>query len=354
MNNFDALRGIGVSQEIERQMRALNSVPIVSQMAATTAKMQDLLAMADLSRFRINSPLLEMTQYAPSWAQVAGMTPKGIFDTSFFAGLAVKNHALYSAVTFPESILAQVGSIFDSSRKISDLLGSIDRVKWMAAPAFAKSGLQYSLATFSSAITAHAAIRNDQGFLERFGAINSQALSLSEEAIENNLTVPEYEESVYTFIGNALAELRVEIANDRTAEGKTFKARLYEWMNVLGFILAIVGLPSVDTLLFQNKDAITRQDMQAFKRQLDRQSEMIQALMKPEQRKEEQIWVTNRKCAVHCDPKMKSIVLGTVDELSSVKVITTNHEWQYITYTDPKDDLPKAGWVMKKYLGRVK
>lgn len=62
--------------------------------------------------------------------------------------------------------------------------------------------------------------------------------------------------------------------------------------------------------------------------------------------------ITNRTCKVMLKPKSKTLVLETLPIDFDVIVLQVNHECIYVSYTNPKDNFPQTGWVMKKYLSK--
>ena len=60
--------------------------------------------------------------------------------------------------------------------------------------------------------------------------------------------------------------------------------------------------------------------------------------------------ITNRECEVKLKPKSKTLTLSKLPNDFEIIVIQSHHKWVYVSYFDPKDNLPQAGWIMKKYL----
>ena len=64
--------------------------------------------------------------------------------------------------------------------------------------------------------------------------------------------------------------------------------------------------------------------------------------------------ITNRPCVVKLKPKLKTITLTKLPVSFDVVVIQIHHKWVYVSYFDPKDNLPQTGWIRKKYLNKPK
>lgn len=53
-------------------------------------------------------------------------------------------------------------------------------------------------------------------------------------------------------------------------------------------------------------------------------------------------------------PKSKTDLLNILPKGFDVIILQINHKWAFVSYINPKDNLMEKGWIMKKYLDRVK
>ena len=64
--------------------------------------------------------------------------------------------------------------------------------------------------------------------------------------------------------------------------------------------------------------------------------------------------ITNRECNVKLKPQTRNIILSNLPKGFELVVLQVHHQWVFVSYFDPKDNLPQSGWVMKKYLDKSK
>jgi len=49
---------------------------------------------------------------------------------------------------------------------------------------------------------------------------------------------------------------------------------------------------------------------------------------------------------------MKSLVIEKLPADFEVIILQINHKWVYVSYLNPKDNLPETGWILKKYVDK--
>ena len=64
--------------------------------------------------------------------------------------------------------------------------------------------------------------------------------------------------------------------------------------------------------------------------------------------------ITGRVCKVMSKPRLKSFVIEKLPVDLEVTILQVNHKWVYVSYFSPSDNLPQTGWIMKKYLNKIK
>jgi hypothetical protein len=67
-------------------------------------------------------------------------------------------------------------------------------------------------------------------------------------------------------------------------------------------------------------------------------------------KQEKEYRTTNRVCKVMLKPTSKTLSITTLPKDFDVIVFQIKHKWIYISYSNPKDNLPQTGWILKKYL----
>jgi hypothetical protein len=64
-------------------------------------------------------------------------------------------------------------------------------------------------------------------------------------------------------------------------------------------------------------------------------------------------YVVKRACLLKVYPNFKSATIAVIPEQTTVEVVFVTHQWLYVEYQPHDEDIPKYGYVNKKYLKMV-
>lgn len=120
-------------------------------------------------------------------------------------------------------------------------------------------------------------------------------------------------------------------------------------LRVIEIFLLIAGLHQYYDFVQTKPELATKEDVHQIANGQDSISDFI--LIVNEQLKEiKEYRTTNRICKVKLKPKAKTLTLTELPINFDVIIIQIHHKWVYISFFDPKDNLPQTGWIMKKHL----
>lgn len=99
-------------------------------------------------------------------------------------------------------------------------------------------------------------------------------------------------------------------------------------------------------------EAATKEELRAFRQEVKKDindiateySRLFSNVLREEYK------ITNRKCKVMLKPSNKSFAIAIIPKGFDLIVIQNHHEWAYVKFFNPEDNLPQTGWVLKKYL----
>jgi hypothetical protein len=122
---------------------------------------------------------------------------------------------------------------------------------------------------------------------------------------------------------------------------------------IIDIILRFAGIHQYYEFLEDKPEFPTKQEVNQISLKQDSVINYIN-LITEQLNNEKEFRRTNRACEVKLKPKPKTLLLSKLPKDFEVVVIRINHKWAYISYFDPKDNLPQTGWILKKYLNKVK
>ncbi len=231
----------------------------------------------------------------------------------------------FDAIT---AISKQHDQLFGSYRNIADMLQKQNA-------AFTKlNNLQFALSGISSQLATVAATQKKWSLLDDFQEITSEAVAINEKIIEEEGFTKESLSEIKSFLQRI--ELRVD-KNDADAN-----AIFWKFIALLGILLAIIGevrnwIPKPEYATKQEVESVIKEQFSVMQEKLKEKKEFR---------------ITNRKTRVNLKPKRKTSLIEILPKGFDVIVMQVNHEWVYVSYTSPKDNLPQTGWVLKKYLNK--
>ncbi len=194
------------------------------------------------------------------------------------------------------------------------------------------NNLEFAMTGISEQILKIATHHRNWQLINDFEEINEQAFDLTinsdEIFIEENVKFQQLIDTVFEFI----------------EKNKHLGKKAYSFLNL---IVLLYGVYQIYDSFQTKPKAFTKEDMAKF------ESKIFKAIeLKFKEHKEYR--VTNRISKIMFKPKTKTIIIVTLPQNYQVTILSTNHKWAFISYTNPKDNLMETGWVMKKYLDKIK
>lgn len=194
--------------------------------------------------------------------------------------------------------------------------------------------LYFGLSGTSSQVAAIASLRRDWAIIDDFEEINAETIEFSESLTEE-VTV----EQENQFLN--LLSLVSKFAIKYGAHGYI----------IINLILQFADFHQYYDFLKEKPELATKQSVNQIAVKQDSVIHFMK-IINQELKQNKQYRITNRVCNVMLKPKSKTIVLSKVPEGFEVIVMQVHHKWIYVSYFDPKDNLPQTGWIMKKHLNK--
>ncbi|MHB1146698.1 MAG: hypothetical protein ACYC01_03785 [Lutibacter sp.] len=220
-------------------------------------------------------------------------------------------------------------SLFGSLRGVSAILES-------QKPYLAQiNSLQFAMSGISGQIAALASQNNNWHLLEEFEDINEQIIEIT-NSFTSDIALTE-EESIKF---EQLIERITIFYNENKKYGK------YIW-RFFEILLAIITIHQYSDFLKPKPEPATKIDLLNSERRIQKAIELKFKEVK-------EYRTTNRASKVMLKPKTKTILITSLPKGFDVIILQINHKWALVSYTNPKDNLMETGWVMKKYLEKIK
>jgi hypothetical protein len=232
--------------------------------------------------------------------------------------------------------LSSLAAIGLQHQKIFDGFNNITK-QFQASAAITQMGnLQWALQGLSGEVAGIAARSKQWNLIDDFEVISEEAASISDQVKEKEFLSKNDITEIKEFLS------RIEFKLDR--KDKTVLAKIVLIMAFIGFILAVIA----EKRAWETKpEAATKQEIEALIK--DIQANTVSKLMGNNEYNS-----LRQSCAVSLKPKNKSYILTKLPKDYNVIVLNTNHQWLFISYTNPKDGLTETGWILKKYLNKGK
>lgn len=194
------------------------------------------------------------------------------------------------------------------------------------------NNLQFAMTGISEQILKIATHHSNWQLINDFEEINDQAFDFTNSSdeifIEESIKFQQLIDTVFEFI----------------QKNMHLGKKAYNFLNL---VVLLYGVYQIYDSFQTKPKAFTKEDMAKF------ELKMFKAIeLKFKEHKEYR--VTNRIAKIMFKPKTKTIIIVTLPKNYQVTILSTNHKWAFISYTNPKDNLMETGWVMKKYLDKIK
>lgn len=195
---------------------------------------------------------------------------------------------------------------------------------------------QFAISNISGQLAAIAASQRKWNLIDDFEKITEEAVSLNERIFDEGGVTREGLDELRQFFQ------RIEIKVDKIDTDAN--ALFWKLLTLLSFILAVMGetrnwLPKPEYATRQEVETVIKEQFTLYTQKL---------------KEDKEFRITTKACKVMSKPRLKSIYLETLPRDFEVTVLHINHKWVYVSYFSPIDNLPQAGWIMKKYLAKGK
>ncbi len=246
-----------------------------------------------------------------------------------------KSMSWHSKFAIPQTTLDAITSINRQHEQLFGGLRAMTEALKFQSPALAQiNNLQFALNGISGQIAAIAAQKKNWSLIDDFEEVNGQALEFSETLTEE--ITEEQQRQFQILVASILAFINKH------------KQKGIHAFRVLEVILVFY---SVYDIFSPKPELASKEDIKQLNIKQDAVLQYIQ-LINEQLRQAKEYRITNKVCEVKLKPKSKTIILTKLPADFEVIVIQIHHKWIYVSYFDPKDNLPQTGWIMKKYLDK--
>ncbi|HEY1046520.1 MAG TPA: hypothetical protein VGF79_08775 [Bacteroidia bacterium] len=354
MKNFDEI--LNSTNWTEKINRSLSLNGHISEMLAAKDKALGMNSLAD--KVKNMNGLISNTSFSAIEAAQKSMSSKyslsqsmiGVIDRSLsfqfgmsktvmneFSSSPSKRGSLMDAINVsnrfmaevPQSVFDAVTSIGENHKKIIQSLSAAlpESIGFRSLLAAHSNNLDISLRKLSGHIAARAAYDRNWKLIEDYKEVTEKTIEFTEVLLE------ESDKEINDFL-----QILKELVNTFVVKYKKFGKPIVDL-----FLIIIAVHPYID-FLKEKPELATKKDVSRIEKKLD-------SLLTSNSTKENNsLRITNRNCEIKLRPRMKSITIDRLKSGIEVIEITIHYKWVYISYFDSIDNLPKSGWVMKKYL----
>lgn len=280
------------------------------------------------------SGLNMMTQIAKSFKQYS------FFNQSTFSSLNAvsKSMSWQTKFAIPQATIDAITSIGSQHEQIwTNLRGITDTLQFQS-PAFTQiNNLHFALSSISGQMAAIAAQQRNWSIFDDIENLTEQAIEFT-ETLNDELD----EEQKRQF--QALLSLVLSFLNKHKTLGVSA-------LLIIDIFIRFAGIHQYLDFLQEKPEPVTKEEVNRIELKQDSTIYFIQQISK-QLKQVNEFRVTNKSCKVKLKTKTLTLTLLPVD--FEVVVIQIYHKWVYVSYFDPKDNLPQTGWIMKKYLNKTK
>ena len=337
MNGFDdIIRSANLAEKINKSL-GLNSVFSEALKTQTAIKgLTGINMLAEISK-KIRAPnvfsdISKVAEYTKrKWEVNSAISP-----FSALVDLMTKSVDLKSIIGIPQTTLDAITSIHNQHEQIFGGVRALAESLKIQSPAVTQiNSLHYALGGISRQIAALAAQEKKWTIIEDFEEVTEKAHEFTE-----NLTNEITEEQRRNF--QILISLVVSFFKKHKAVG------IYSLL-IIEIFLHFADLHQYYDFLKNKPEPATSSEVNQISIRQDSVLYYIK-LVSEEFKKAGEGRFTNRSCEVKLKPKSKTLTLTQLPQGFDVVVVQIHHKWVYVSYFDPKDNLPQMGWIMKKYL----
>jgi hypothetical protein len=251
-----------------------------------------------------------------------------------------KSMSLQRKFAIPQTTLDAISSINRQHEQLFGGLRAITESIHLQSPAISQiNNLNFALSGISGQMAAIAAQQKNWTILDDFENVTERALEFTE-----TLDTSTDEEQQRQF--QILLSLVLSFYNKHKNLGSLA-------LRSLEIFLIVAGMHQYYDFVQTKPELATKKDVQQIANNQGSILEYIK-LVNEQLKEAKEYRITNRNCKVRLKPKVKTLILTKLPVNFDVIVIQIHHKWVYVSYFDPKDNLPQTGWIMKKYLNKPK
>ncbi|CAN5840926.1 hypothetical protein BH24BAC1_BH24BAC1_08880 [soil metagenome] len=251
-----------------------------------------------------------------------------------------KSMSLQSKFAIPQTTLDAITSINLHHDQLFGGIRAMTEALKIQSPALAQiNNLSFALSGISGQIAAIAAQQRNWTIIDDFDQVTNQALDFTV-----TLTDEVTEEQQRQF--QILLALVVSFINKYKSLGVLA-------LLIIDIILQAAGIHQYYDFLQEKPELPTKTEVNQISIKQDSVLHFIH-LVNEQLKQANEYRITNRICEVKLKPKSKTLTLTKVPKDFEIVVIQILHKWVYVSYFDPKDNLPQTGWIFKKYLDKPK
>ena len=298
------------------------------------------------SKLSMSDSILQITQAQQTWINDTNTISKALLKSiSYNNNFLPKNIAGFNSMNLGSNLASLnvsnniIASINEISKLQSSMFVDLKEISILGKqyqPYLSQiRSIQMAMLGVSSQITLHAAQTDNWSLLDEFQNINEKTLELTSSLSS---------ESILTDEENQKFQQLLDIVLDFIKSNNKLGKKAFNFLNLVVLIFNFYQI--YDTFKDKPK-AVNKEDIIKFEKKL------LQAIeLKFKEHNEYR--TTNRITQVMLKPKTKTIILNKLPKGYDVVVLQVSHKWVYISYTNPKDNLLETGWILKKYLNKVK
>jgi hypothetical protein len=251
---------------------------------------------------------------------------------------AIKSIGLNSKIELPQQAVDSIKSILHQNEQLGSSMRALTKSLELQYPSVSQiNNLQFVLNSISVDLLAFAAREQNWDMLDEFKYVTEHALEFSE-----SLTDEVTEEQKIQF--ETLISLLISFFKKHPKLGVSA-------VIVIDIIIRVASMHQYYEFIREKPELATKSEINKIEIKQDSVFHLIHLLN--EQLIQSKVYrITNRICDVKLKPKSKILTLTKLPKDFEVIVIQIHHKWVYVSYFDPKDNLPQTGWIMKKYLDK--
>ena len=240
----------------------------------------------------------------------------------------------------PQSIIAAFESITKQQENYLSSFKPITEIMKNYSPDFSQiNTLSAALKGISTQIATLATQHQNWSLINDFEQITEQAIEFTEN-LDSELTDKQKREF----------KVLIDLAFVFIKKHKTLG--VYSLL-IIDVFLRFAGFHQYYDFLKEKPNLATKGDFKSLNIKQDSSIYFIKEISN--QLKEiKEFRITNKDCLVKLKPKKKTLTLTKLPPEFEVILLQVNHKWVYVSFFNPKDNLPQTGWIMKKYLSKPK